>query len=368
MRTITNSFETPPALFFWFLYFLCGCTKEVIVNDLGYAYKYEPKKIASGVMLGNVYVTNNFASFTDITHYNNSWYVIFRAGTEHIGGVNGEIKILKSNDAITWTIQHIIENDTLDLRDPKFVIDSINNHFYLNFTGVNYESSISRMYGFIASYNPTTEHWNNPQFIAYHDTTGQQFVFWRLTYTKSKMYSASFRSPNLGGYATDNICLFSNNSNDFKTYASIGRPKIGNSPNEATVRFDNNDNMYLLVRRETADVALGFSTPSNYSNVKWIENTLSTKLSSPNFLFYNNNKLLICGRDQSDLQFKFFSYNIATNKVEKKYTFPSGGETGYGGMSFNPANKDELLISYYVISNDISYIKLIRIDLKAFLQ
>jgi hypothetical protein len=143
--------------------------------------------------------------------------------------------------------------------------------------------------------------------------------------------------------------------------------KLGNAPNEATIRFDANENMYLLIRRETAPVALGFSTPADYTKVKWIEGSLSMRLSSPNFLFYSN-KLLICGRDPSDLQFKFFSYNLTTNKIEKKFTFPSGGETGYGGMSFNPANKDELWISYYIIGDEISYIKLIRIDLKTFLQ
>ena len=75
----------------------------------------------------------------------------------------------------------------------------------------------------------------------------------------------------------------------------------------------------------------------------------------------------ICGKVIRK-QFKFFSYNLSTKKIEKIYPFPSGDETGYGGMSFNPANKDELLISYYVINGERSYIKLIRADLKTFLQ
>ena len=141
---------------------------------------------------------------------------------------------------------------------------------------------------------------------------------------------------------------------------------LGKSPSEATIRFDGNNNMYFLIRREIANVALGYSTPADYTKVTFIEDPLSTRLSSPNFLFYNN-KLLICGRDQDDLKFKLFSYNLTTNKVEKRFTFPSGGETGYGGMSFNPANKDELWISYYVINDHWSYIKLIKMNLKTFL-
>lgn len=365
MKTITNCFKPLTALMFCVLYSLCGCTKEVILNDLGNSFTYNPARIASGITIGNVYHTNNFAAFTDITYYNNAWYIVFRAGTKHVGGLNGEIKILKSNDAITWTVQNIIVNDTLDLRDPKFVIDSANNNIYLKYTGIRYETSGNKIFEFITLYSTTNQAWAKSKQIDY-DNTREQFLFWRLTYSKGKMYSAAYHSPILGGYTTDNICLFNSKTN-FETYAAIGKLNLGKSPNEATIRFDESDNMYFLIRREVAHVALGISTPADYTKVKWLEDPLSARLSSPNFLFYNN-KLLICGRDQDDSQFKFFSYNLSTNKVEKKFTFPSGDETGYGGMSFNPDNKDELLISYYVINGENSYIKLIRMNLKIFLQ
>jgi hypothetical protein len=364
MKTITNCIKPITASMF-VLYSFCGCTKEVILNDLGNSFTYNPLRITSGITIGDVYNSKNFAAFTDITYYNNVWYIVFRVGTKHIGGLNGEIKVLKSNDAITWTVQDIIVNDTLDLRDPKFVIDSANNSLYLKYTGIKYETSSKKIFGFMALYSTTNQGWTKSQQITY-DNTGEQFLFWRLTYSKGKMYSAAYRSPILGGYTTDNICLFNNKTN-FETYASIGKLNLGKSPNEATIRFDESDNMYFLIRREAADVALGISTSADYTKVKWLEDPLSIRLSSPNFLFYNN-KLLICGRDQDDSQFKFFSYNPITNKVEKKFTFPSGDETGYGGMSFNPDNKDELLISYYVINGERSYIKLIRINLNTFLQ
>jgi len=365
MKTNANCFKSLITLLSYAFYFLCGCTKEVIVNDVGSSIEYQSKQIAPGIIVGDVYSTKNFAAFTDIAYYNNAWYIIFRAGTKHIGGLNGQIKILKSSDAITWTVQDIIENDSLDLRDSKFVIDSTNNTLYLIYSGRKSEAVGSRVYGFISSYNSNIESWDKPQFITNDNVIGEQFVFWRLTYSKEKMYCAAYRSPILGGYATDNICLF-NSGNDFKTYRTIGKLNLGKSPSEATIRFDGNNNMYFLIRREIANVALGYSTPADYTKVTFIEDPLSTRLSSPNFLFYNN-KLLICGRDQDDLKFKLFSYNLTTNKVEKRFTFPSGGETGYGGMSFNPANKDELWISYYVINDHWSYIKLIKMNLKTFL-
>ena len=206
----------------------------------------------------------------------------------------------------------------------------------------------------------------NTMELSIDTSVKENFAFWRYTYHNAKIYSAAFRVPLLGGYVNDNICLFNNETN-FESYGSMGKLKLGSSPNEATIRFDEKDNMYFLIRCEVAHVALGFSAPSDYTKVTWLDDPLSMKLSSPNFLFYNN-KLLICGRDQDDLKFKFLSYNLATNKVEKRFTFPSGVETGYAGMSFDPINKDKLFISYYVINGETSSIKLIQMDLKTFLN
>jgi len=353
-----------------FLIVLCSCTKEAIRSDEGASLTFSPKEIAPGVLLGEVYKTNNFASFTDITYFDNAWYIIFRVGTGHMKGLNGQIKIVKSTDAVKWTVQHIFIDDSLDLRDPKFILDSIHNKLYLNYTGVKYLSDSrdpdmgSKVYSFISSYNSTTQTWDESKSITNDNVTGEQFVYWRFTYLKGKLYSAAFRSPLLGGYTMDNLCLFDGDS-DFTKYKTIGRLNLGNTPNETTIRFTDEDKMYLLVRRETKTVALGISSPSSYCDVKWTD-PIPVRLSSPNFLFYHE-KLLMSGRDQDDLKFKFYSYNPSTKKLEKEFTFPSGAETGYAGMSFNPHNPDELWMSYYVITSDKSYINLIKIDLKNFL-
>jgi len=52
--------------------------------------------------------------------------------------------------------------------------------------------------------------------------------------------------------------------------------------------------------------------------------------------------------------------------VIKQMEFPGGYEVGYGGMSMNPANKDELWISYYSIENGglRTNIYLVKMNLK----
>lgn len=355
------------AVILTFCFLAASCTKDVITNDLGESFSYNSKMLTDGVVIGDIYSTGNFASFTDIAHYNNFWYVIFRTGTKHIGGLNGEIKILKSTDALTWTVDKIFKNDSLDLRDPKLIVDTADNELYISFPGIinNPQDPDYRLHNFISSYNNASGY-DEARIIDIDSSVKERFAFWRYTYHKGKTYSASFKVPLQGGYINDNICLFDDN-NDFRKYKSLGKLKLGSSPNEATIRFDEKDKMYFLIRREVANAALGFSNPPEYTNVTWLEDPLAMKLSSPNFLFYNN-RLLICGRDQDDLKFKFMTYDPATNKIQNKFTFPSGMETGYAGMSFNPLNKDELFISYYVINDNTSFIKLIRMDLKTFLK
>ncbi|MEP6683362.1 MAG: hypothetical protein ABJA35_08880 [Parafilimonas sp.] len=360
-----NCFKLQSGFIFFILIFLSGCTKTVIKEDEGSSFDYNPKQIAHGVLIGDVYNTNNFAAFTDIAYYDNAWYIVFRAGTIHVGGLKGQIKVLKSTDAVTWTVDYIIKNDTLDLRDPKLFIDTLNNKLYTQFTGITTTENRKSTYSFLSLHN-INGGWGTPGIITNNNARNEKYNFWRSIYFNGKTYCAAYRIPIYGGYTNDDICLFTNDNN-FETYDTIGKLNLGKSPSEATVRFAPDNKMYFLIRREVAHVAMGFSSPADYSKVTWIDDPLSIRLSSPNFLFYNG-RLLICGRDQDALTFKFFSYNPETNKVEKEITFPSGVETGYGGMSFNPANKDELLISYYVINGNTSSIKLIRMDLKTFLQ
>ena len=154
MKKIVSCLQLP-FLLFSFCYVFIGCKKEIITNDIGESFNYSAKVIAPGVTIGDIYTTGNFASFTDIAYYNNSWYVIFRTGTKHIGGVNGKIKILKSTDAITWTVDHIFENDSLDLRDPKFIVDTLNNELYINFMGAINQPGGSnyRLHNFMSFYS-----------------------------------------------------------------------------------------------------------------------------------------------------------------------------------------------------------------------
>lgn len=355
-------------IFFILLY--TACKKDsALVRDVGTIFYYSTAQLDSAVEIGEIYHTQNFAAFTDLTFFNGSWYSVFRVGTAHTSGENGEIKILNSPDGLVWKVMDIISINKYDLRDPKLTIDSMNNNLYLSFFGIE-----PKKYGqililnYLIQFNKASNSWGSIEEIQYDHVNNQQFVLWRLCYHKGNMYCAGYCVPLITDRIdknNNNVCLFISD-NSFSKYKSLGRLDLNGVASETTIRFNTNDSMYLLTRTETINSPLGISTPSSYKDRQWLKNPLFTVLASPNFLFYKN-KLLITGRDSKERTFKFFAYNLETGTVEKTYTFPSGHETGYSGMSYNPLNKDEIWITYYSVENNASNIMLAKIDLLKFL-
>ena len=60
-------------------------------------------------------------SFTDLTRYRDQWFCCFREGIGHAGD-NGKVRVLHSSDGVAWTSAALIDEEGVDLRDPKFSI------------------------------------------------------------------------------------------------------------------------------------------------------------------------------------------------------------------------------------------------------
>jgi hypothetical protein len=346
------------------LFILSACKKEsAIINDAGTIFNFASVKADSGINIGDIYESNNFAAFTDIAHFNGLWYTVFRVGTSHSGGEDGQIKILTSKDGLTWKVMGNIAVHSFDLRDPKLTIDSLNNNLYLSFFGRNVLKHGVDRQNYITELDKTSNTWQPVKQIQYNKVNGNQFIFWRYTYHKGKMYCIAYCNP-LGVDSVNNLYLFVSDNNFF-SYKFLYRLNLAGTSSETTLRFTGNDSMYLIARTETINTPIGISIP-DYRNISWIKNPFFSVLASPDFLFYKN-KMLITARDSRENTFKFFCYDINSNKVQKVYTFPSGYETGYGGMSFNPLNLDELWVSYYSVTNNSTSIKLAKINLLSFL-
>ena len=62
-----------------------------------------------------------YNSFTDLTRFRDQWFCCFREGIAHTADI-GKVRVLRSLDGVEWSSAALIEEDGIDLRDPKFSI------------------------------------------------------------------------------------------------------------------------------------------------------------------------------------------------------------------------------------------------------
>src|SRR5262249_54412790 len=60
-------------------------------------------------------------AFTDLIRWHEKWYCTFREADGHVGG-DGKLRVLESADGQTWEPVGLIQEQGIDLRDPKLSI------------------------------------------------------------------------------------------------------------------------------------------------------------------------------------------------------------------------------------------------------
>ena len=62
------------------------------------------------------------SAFTDLIQFKGRLYCTFREGDGHIPGLNGLIRVLRSDDGANWQSIALLEERGIDLRDPKLSV------------------------------------------------------------------------------------------------------------------------------------------------------------------------------------------------------------------------------------------------------
>jgi hypothetical protein len=135
---------------------------------------------------------------------------------------------------------------------------------------------------------------------------------------------------------------------DGKYFEKVSKLDIDGYPNEATIRFDKNDKMYVLVRREKED-AMGVLAKSESPYTSWTMTKMNQRLGGPNFIFLNDKTLCVGSRFYEMVDGKLtpstaIFLSDLDGKIYKTIKLPSGGDTSYPGMVVYDG---QLWFSYY---------------------
>ena len=296
------------------------------------AYSY-----ALNYTVEQIWSNGQHCAFTSLIEFKGMYYCSFREGFSHIfdenGNAEGKIRILASRNGKKWESVALIAKEGYDLRDPKLSVTpdgrlmvSLGGSIYRDKKLVDAHSHVM--------FSEDGKTFTEPIPVVIDPrVTGELNWIWRVTWHKGVGYGMSYDRQ-------DNISLLS--TTDGINYSLIKTVNMEGFPNETTIRFDKDDTMWMIIRRDKGDrkAKLATSRPP-YS--EWEYTDLPMFVGGPDFIL--DDRICVAGgraHETGDEPKTVLSTDLFRGGPE--ITLPSGGDTSYPGLL---VVGDELWVSYY---------------------
>ena len=303
-----------------------------------------------------IYDTDEYSAFTDLIRFKNAFYCSFRVGNNHAGGEDGKIRIIRSQNGEQWESVALLDKPGLDLRDPKLSITP-DGRIMVIIGGSVYDGKTRLdMRPQVSFSDHSGSSFSSPIEVHIHPENGRKNSWiWRVTWNEGTGYGTRVQIKDQNSWSVS-----IDKTTDGSHFEEVSKLDVDGLPNESTIRFDDNNKMYVMVRREGGD-KMGMLAKSKSPYTDWEYEKLDFQLGGPNFLFLNKNKLVMGTRKYTDERKTQILMTDLDGNVKKTFVLPSGGDTSYPGMLiFN----DQLWISYYSSHEEGSNIYLTKIPLK----
>jgi hypothetical protein len=302
-------------------------------------------------------------AFTDLVRYKSHFYCAFREGINHRPDNEnqlGKVRILRSKDGKKWDSVALFEIEEYDLRDPKLSVTPDKKLIVLMGGSKYYKKLRTGAISYV-SFSKNGSDFTAPEMVNIEEGEKSKYDWiWRLTWHNGIGYAVLYQDPNLNQiYITKLV-----KTTDGINYDVVSSLNIKNKPNEATIRFNKENKMLILLRRENlSNGVLGYSE-APYTKWNWVE--LDFRLGGPNFEILEDGMLCL-GTRLFDKNLKGSNHKTSImlvgndGAVKNSYELNSDGDTGYPGLL--KYNK-QLWISYYSSHEGKASIYIAKIKLK----
>ncbi|GAA4314156.1 hypothetical protein [Compostibacter hankyongensis] len=303
-------------------------------------------------------------AFTDLLRFRNAFYCVFREASAHVYGTDGKIQVLRSADGKSWHSIAVLEKAGTDLRDPKISVTPQGKLMIL-MGGSVYRGKVLV---------------DGQTHVSFSDETGSRFSaprpvklgpglppsgnwIWRVTWHKGTGYAIDYQAGT--GDRKDRTACYLLRTTDGQTFERMSRLEVDGFPNESTIRFDQHDEMYVLIRRDLGDQK-GVLARSRPPYRDWAYQKLDIRLGGPNFIFLGKDRICMASRLYASEGGKdhFYTALFVTDtlgRVRKTVRLPSGGDNSYPGLV---SYRGKLWVSYYSSHEKNTAIYLARVPLK----
>ncbi len=266
-------------------------------------------------------------AFTDLCRFRDRWWCTFREAKDH-GPSIGKVRLIVSHDGDDWQAAALLEEDGVDLRDPKLSIMP-DGRLMLIMGGSLYEGTHYRTRAPRVAFSKDGREWTQPKKLLAED-----HWLWRATWHKGWAWSVS----KLGeGRNPRRAMLYrSPNGIEWQWITEFHLPDNTWNASETTLRFLRDDELVALVRPHW----IGTSKPP-YKDWSWTK--IKFNVGGPNFLLLGDGSLWAAGRRYGDRSTTVLA-RMTRGSYDPVLTLPSGGDCSYPGMVWH----DGLLwMSYY---------------------
>jgi hypothetical protein len=289
--------------------------------------------------VSKIYDTDEYSAFTDLVRFNGVFYCSFRVGSDHAGGEDGKVRIIRSKDGDNWENVALLEKSGIDLRDPKLSVTPDNKLMVIMGGSVYENRKLMDRIPQVSFSDKAGINFSHPQAVKFlPEGEFDDSWLWRVTWHKDTGYGINYQIKD-----KDRWTIFLLKTTDGKSFEKVSQIDVDGLPNEATIRFDEDDNIYVLIRREGGD-KYGVIATSPWPYTNWSYNKMDCRLGGPNFLFLNDSELVIGTRKYTGKVQTHLLVTDLTGNIRKTIILPSGGDTSYPGLVIW---KDILWVSYY---------------------
>lgn len=302
------------------------------------------------ISVDKVWDAGEHNAFTDLIYYKNRFLLAFREGNSH-QQENGIIRILESLDGHGWKPKSIIEEEGLDLRDPKFsILPDGRLHLLMGGSRLDKEGNILSINTFV------TDSSDDIDFKPLTQILDRNEWLWRLTWQHGVGYGVAYCR-----FEEETYLTLYQTRNGYE-YEKLFDFDIDRWPSESTIRFDESGRMNILVRRDenwNTHALLGISAPP-FDEWEWYDTGYA--IGGPNFIPFPNNELWVTGRVLYGSPYGIFAKTALLLKesshFHRKLLLPSFGDTSYPGMVLQGGF---LWMSYYSSHEDNAAIYIAKI-------
>ncbi len=292
-------------------------------------------------------------AFTDLIRFNDSWYVTFREATTHgvpgAAAPGGNIRILSSEDGLTWSPFALFEADSNeDLRDPVLTITPggtlLLSSAYAPLTAPTERQSVSWIY-------------DGTSWSERYDVGDYDQWLWGFDARGDHIYSISYGPISAGSSQWHTRLYRGTDGTDFQTLVPTLNTEPGTT--EGALLFREDGSAVALVRDDTGS-RHGLVGTATGDYTSWTWKSTGVQIGGPELVELPDGRLVAATRlYDGNVRTSLSFLDPEAGTLTEFLSVPSGGDTSYPGLVWH---EDTLWMSYYASHEGKSKIYVAEIE------